>query len=586
MRTKILDRRLALSAFLLAGLPATALAAPPQILDRVPANADVVIAVKQVNDFLADLDQINRLLGDDPNPQIVFATSMVRGMPGINLDGDAAFVITLPREMHEDTEPTIVALLPVSDFNALAQGREPQDGLVLLPLPDAQVYARDLGNGHAAISDNADAVRAFDAAAGRLAQHTARIGPAGGRVVSGSEVSIIANAESLRPMLLQGLEGAKEAGQMVVMMAGEEAAMGFNTFLTVANSVVRDLSAGVLGLTITEDGMTYDMAVQFTRNSESGTFFTRTGSTGGLLDRLPTQRFIVAAALDTSSPTIAKVAEAIEQWTATLPEEMRERSGFAQMSLADLNKLTNGAAFVMGTPPGLMGGGIFTNTTQYLRAADPEAYRNAMLKALEEADGQAQEGITVATNVNADAVTIDGTSLTSYTMTMKMDPQAMGGMGAMPGMDPTMIMQMVFGPAGGPSGYIGLVEGGVVQTMSQAPDMTRRALAAAKNAQGLGQNERVKRAASRLQDNRIAELYISVDEILNTVGPTLMMFGLLPEFQPAGALDPIGLSLSTDAGGFSGRIYMPNATLKAITDMMPDAPPGMGQPGGNQGFDF
>ena len=583
MRTMILDRRLALSAFLLAGLPAASLAAPPQILDRVPADADVVIAVRQVNDFLGDIDQINRLLGDQANPQILFATAMVRGMPGINLDADAAFVITVPRDLEdENAEPTVVAILPVSDFNALAQGREPDNGLVLLPVPDAQVYARDIGNGYAVVSDNADAARAFDAAAGRLEQHTARVGPAGGRVVSDSEVSIITNAQSLRPVLTQGIEGMKEAGQMVAMMGGEEAALGFNTFVSVAETVVRDLSAGVFGLSITEQGMTYDMAVQFEPNTESASYFTRAGSTSGLLDRVPAQRYLFAAAFDADSPTVAKVAEAFERWTASMPEEMRNQAGFGQMPLSDLARLTSGGAYIMGTPPGLMGGGLFTNTTQYIRSKDPAAYLGAMVKLYEDADGTSQDGVSIQTAINPDAVTIDGTNLTAYAMTMTMDPQAMGGM---PGMDPAMITQMIFGPTGGPTGYLGLVEGGVVQTMSQAPDMTRRALAAAKNADGLGKSERLRRAGERLQSDRMAEIYISIDEILNTVGPTLMMFGLLPEFQPVNAMDPIGLSLATDAGGFAGRIYLPNDALKAITDAIPDAPPGAGQPG-NGGFDF
>lgn len=583
MRTTILDPRLALSALLLAGLPAAAQAAPPQILDRVPADADIVVAVRQVNDFLGDIDQINRLLGEQANPQILFATAMVRGMPGINLDADAAFVLTMPRDLEaEDAEPTVVAILPVSDFNALAQGREPEDGLVLLPVPDAQVYARDIGAGYAVVSDNAEAARAFDATKGRLEQHTSRVGPAGGRVVSGSEVSIITNAESLRPVLTQGIEGMKETGQMVAMMGGEEAALGFNTFVSVAETVVRDLSAGVFGLSITEEGMTYDMAVQFEENTDSAAYFTRAGSVGGLLDHVPAQRYLFAASFDTSSPTVAKVAEAFERWTESLPEEMRGQASFGQISAVDLARLTEGASYVMGTPPALMGGGLFTNTTQYVRAKDPGAYRDAMIKAYQDADGQSQDGVSIQTSINPDAVTIDDTSLTAYAMTMTMDPQAMGGM---PGMDPAMVTQMIFGPTGGPTGYLGVVDGGVIQTMSQAPDMTRRALAAAKNADGLGKSERLVRAGERLQSDRMAEIYISVDEILNTVGPTLMMFGLLPEFAPVDAMDPIGLSLTTDAGGFAGRIYMPNAALKAITEAIPETPPGAGQPA-DDGFDF
>lgn len=579
MPAMIRRRTPVLSAFLLAGLAAGAVAAPPAILDRVPADAHIVVAVQQVNDFLADLDQINRMLGENANPGMLFATSMVRGMPGINLDGAAAFIITMPED-PEAAEPTVVALLPVSDFAALTQGREAENGVVRLTLPDNQVYARDLGAGHAAVSDNADAVRAFDATKGRLKAHTDRVGAAGGKVVSDAEVSIIANAEALRPILNQGIVGLKQQGEMVAMMAGEQAGAGVNSAATVAEMVVRDMTASVFGLSISDAGMTYDMAMQFTADSESAAYFTKPGSTTGLINRLPAQRYMFAAALDTSSPTIAKLGESFTAWQKAQPEGATPAMG--QMSLTDLHKLTQGVSFVMGTPPGLMGGGLFTNTTQFIKTSDPAAYQKALLDGLKAASGQETQGVKMTATVTPDAVTIDGASLTAFGVNIQLDPAAAG---AMPGMDPAMVTQMIFGPTGGPTGYLAGVEGGVVQTMTQGPDMTRRALAAAKGTNTLATNERVTRVAAKLQKERIAEIFIGVDEILNTVGPTLMMFGAIPEFQPMAAIDPVALGLATDANGFSGRIFLPNDAFQAISKMIPQQP-GMQDDAGDDGFDF
>lgn len=589
MRSKTCFVRTPLAAVLLGALAGVAQAAPPQILDRVPADAEVVVAVRQVNDLLADIDQINRLMGEQAEPGMMFAVAMVRGMPGLNLDGAAAFVVDLPADPNAMQAPTVVALLPVADFNALTQGREADNGVVLLPVPDSQVYARDLGDGYAAVSDNADAVRNFDATKGRLAGHAARVGPAGVNLVSEAEVTIIANADALRPMLNQGLAGLRQQGQMVAMMGGEQAAAGFNAFASVAEMTVRDLNAGVLAMSIDDQGMTYDMAMQFKPGSDSAAFFTDQGVTAGLLNRLPAQGYLVAGALDTSSPTLGKIATVFDAWTKAQPGA--EASGFGQMSLAQLHKLSSGVSFVMGTPPGLMGGGLFTNTTQYIKSSNPAAYTEAIIGILNEVDGQTNEGLTLDTTVIPQAVTMNDTALTSFAVAMQIDPQAAQAMGGgMPGMDPAMMMQMVFGPAGGPSGYLAQVEGGVVHTLTQGPDMTRRALAAAKGGQGLGSNDRVQRIGSKLQDSRIAELYIGADEILNTVGPMLMMFGVVPEFQPVDPMDPVALGLSTDAGGVTGRIHMPASTLAAIMKLIPQDAGGMGgqdgQNGGNDGFDF
>ncbi len=570
--------RTALSAFLLAGLAANALAAPPAILDRVPADAQVVVAVQQVSDFLADIDQVNRLLGENADPGMLFATSMIRGMPGINLNGSAAFVVTLPED-PQTSDPVVVALVPVSDFGALTQGRAADNGVVRLDIPDREVFVRDLGDGHAALSDNAAAVRAFDAAKGRLKAHTDRVGAAGGRVVSDAEVSIIANADALRPFLGQGVEGLKQQGEMLAMMVGEQAGAGVNTTAGIAEQIVRDLSATVVGLTITDAGMTYDLALQFTEDSPSAAFFTKPGSTAGLLDRLPAQRYMFAAAFDTSSPTFAKLGEVIEEWQKNAHHAPKPGAG--QLSLSELSKLSQGMSIVMGTPPGLMGGGLFTNTTQFVKSSDPAAYKAAVINAMKAVGEQATEGVTMTSTITPDAVTIDGVSLTAFGISIKVDPAAAG---AMPGMDPSMITQMIFGPTGGPTGYIAALDNGVVQTMTQGPDMTRRALAAAKGTNTLGANDRVKRVAGKLQKDRIAEVYIGVDEILNTVGPTLMMFGALPDFQPIAAIDPIALGLSTDAAGFSARAFLPSDAFQAISKMIPQGFDD--DEDGDDGFDF
>ncbi len=582
-------RRPALTAFLLAGLALPALAAPPSVLDRVPADAPVVVTVRQVGDLLTDMDQVNAMLGANADENIGFATAMVRGMPGVNLDGDAAFVmLPLPEDAAQggmaSVAQVVVALLPVSDFEAFSQGRTAENGVVRLMVPDNELFARDAGDGYAIVSANADAVRDFDPAKGRLGTHTERAGAAGGRVLADAEVAVLTNADALRPFLNQALLSAKQSGEFLAMMAGEQAAVQFNAGITLAEAVIRDLQAGVFGLTVTEDGAAYDLAVQFTEGSETGAHFTEPGSTEGLLNRLPAQRYLFAYAADTGSESLRSIAGAFNAWNESLPESARSGNPFGQMSFGEISRLSTGISFVMGTPPGLMGGGLFTNTTMFIRTDDPAEYRKAIVEMFKAADGQSADGIAVKTTVTPDAVTIEGASLTSFSMTMSVDPNAGQAGNAMPGMDPTMITQMIFGPSGGPTGYLAEVKGGVVQTMTQGPEVTRRALAAAKGGENLGANDRVKRSADRLQGKRVAEFFISVDEIINTVGPTLMMFGMLPEFEPVNAMDPVAAGLSVESGGLNARVFVTHETVKTVSDMIPSEP--MGGGADQDGFDF
>jgi len=584
-----MKRMSTLCAMAISASAMTAAAGAPDALDLVPASTDMIVSIAHVSDFLNDVDQINRALGPMGNNELVFVTAMSRGMPGVNLNGSAAILVDFHDDPNAGVEPSAVALIPVSDFAAFSQEREAVNGLVKMPLLEANVFGRDVGHGFALLGDDADALRAFDTSDGNMKAHAARLGGAGGRLVGGAEVTIIVNADTMRPYLDAAKDGMDEQGQMVGMMGGEQAAQGFDAFSQLASGVMRDLQTGVVGLSVDSTGMSYDMAMQFKEGSASAANFAKGGQTDGLTDHLPSGPYMFALSLDTSSPAINNFADAFDAMSADLPEEVRNQMGaaFGQMSLKDLTELTQGISFVMGATPGLMGGGLFANTTQYIKTDKPGAYRQAMLSMMENADGQSNQGMTIGTTVSPNAVTIDGTSLTAYGMKFTIDPdaaQAMGG-GMMPGMDPSMIMGMVFGPSGGPAGYIGEVKNGVVQTLTQGPTLTKNALAAAASGEGLGTSERISRVASTLHADRAAEIYIGVDEILNTVGPMLMMFGVIPEFEPMDALDPIAMAMTFDDGGLVGRIRVPMATFQTLLELMPNE--AMNGGGGNDdGFDF
>lgn len=585
MRTAKTTTLTALASLAVSTAALSAAAGAPNALDHVAPDTDVVIGISNMKDFLADIDQVNRVLGDKGSPELIFVTAMARGLPGVNLDGSAAVIVDFHDDPEAGEEPTAIALVPVTDFAAFSQQREAQDGIVQLRLPDAEVYARDVGHGFALVGDNADALRAFTMSDGNMNAHGKRLGGAGNRLVGGSEVSIIMNAVTMRPYLEAAEDGMEEQGQMVGMMGGEQAAQGFEMFTGFASTVINDLQTGALGLTVSDAGMSYDMALQFTPGSDSAANFAKGGNTKGLTNHLPSGPYMFAMSLDTSSPAIQKFAAAYEGMMANLPEEMRNSMSTGQLSMKQLSELTDGVAFVMGSTPGLMGGGLFANTTQYIKTSKPEAYTNAMLSMMNEIDGQTNQGMTIDTTVAKDAISIDGTSLTSYGMTFKMDPDAMQNMGGgMPGMDPSMVMGMVFGPSGGPAGYIGEVKNGVIQTMTQGPELTKRALSAASSGKGLGTGERMSRVANALHEDRAAEIYVGVDEILNTVGPMLMMFGAITEFEPLEALDPIALGMTFDNGGLVGRIHVPMSTFETLLKLVPDDNGNGGN--NNDGFDF
>jgi hypothetical protein len=98
--------------------------------------------------------------------------------------------------------------------------------------------------------------------------------------------------------------------------------------------------------------------------------------------RLPNKPFLLAAAVDVSSPSARELTKAF--------------SGLQKIGVPGLNPEnmnTNGSAFLLGeTPGGLMGGMLLGATTMFFDSDDPAALAAQMKSGLEAINGQTVEG--------------------------------------------------------------------------------------------------------------------------------------------------------------------------------------------------
>jgi hypothetical protein len=74
----------------------------------------------------------------------------------------------------------------------------------------------------------------------------------------------------------------------------------------------------------------------------------------------------------------------------------------------------------------------------------------------------------------------------------------------------------------------------------------------------------VRSVAGKLPANRVFEVYVSVDQIMNTVGPMAATFGALPAFEPLPAMSPIGIGMAMGSSGMQTSIHMPLDVIKAM----------------------
>ncbi len=553
-----------------------AFAGTPQALDHVPADAQAVVVVPALGELLNDINTINRILGDNGEPMINMVTAMVRGMPGINLDGSMAAVLSM--EEHQE-EPDMVFLIPVSDFEAFTNGQEGVNGVHEMPMGDQTMFLRNIGGGFAVMGEIAEDVREYNGEAGNLKSHAKALGRAGSRIADHNDMFFYVNVTQFQDVIDAGLAEMEAQGEMIEMMGGAEAAQGFDQMLHAMNTIANDAMSFAAGMSFDQNaGVTFDFGLQFKDESSSSEYLNNNGNAGKYFSNVPNMDYFFAASYDMSGDGIQRfLGEYMD-----LIKKMDTTGAMGGFDLKGMMADIKGGIQVMGASDNIMGG-LFTNTLYYAEVDNPNAFIDStrdMYAGM--GDQMADAGVQMTATIDEDATEINGVQ--AYGFRMDMDMSQMQGMDAMGGPNPAMVMQMMFG-GNGPSGYMAPAgDHGLVVTMSQNPTFLSKAVSAASGKDSMGSVAAIKQTRSMLPENRVMEMYIAADHLANTAGPMAMMFGLIPEFEPIESLPPLGMGLTADGGGMLFRTVVPMQTISKVMEVVEEME-AMTQQGGNQ-MDF
>lgn len=564
-RTNRTSQKLAFS--LAAGLLSLpALAGTPGALDHVPSDAQVVVVVPNFGGLLNDINAANIMLGDQGSPMVMMITSMVRGMPGINLDGSIAGVLTFDKDM--EGEPEMVALLPVSDFKAFSEGHGFEDGMYGMDMGGEMLYFRQAGDGYIVMGDDDGLVRDFDAKGGNLAAHTKQLGGTGAQIAAGNDMFAYVNFGAFQSQIDMAMEEMESQAEMVEMMGGAEAVAGFDMMLHMMQTIANDGSSMAFGMSFdSQAGISYDMGVQFKEGSTSASYLQNAGNAGKYFDRVPSMDYFFASAFDMSGSGIQKLAADYSD----MLEEL-DTTGMLDGKMGMLMGDVKGGIQVMGASDNVMGG-LFTNVIQYMEVKDADAYleaSRAMYAGMnEQLAPLAELGVKFDSSIDSKPTQINGVDAYGYKFAMDMSEMDMDMGAAMGGMNPAMIMGMLFGADSGPSGYMAKVGNGIVSTMTKDAEFFTKASDAAAGKNTMKGDQSIAKTAAMLPKNSIMQTYIAADHLMNTAGPMLMMFGVIPEFEPVEALAPMGFGMSANGGGVLFRAALPMETIQAAMEMVP-----------------
>lgn len=530
-----------------------AMADVPQVMDQMPADASVMVVVSRLSDVREAVESMEATVGAPMGGpgEMIKGLSMLEG-----IDASRSMGIYVPAgfNVEEETEPKIYALVPVTDFDAFAQslGGQVEDGIATLQVEGQPGYAKSASDGYAIVSPARELIEAYEASTGQAKANEQRLGSTAAEAASSSDIFIAADIKTFAEQINEFVTQATGQMQMMAMMAGQDMGPQSAIVAALGKHLVEDGRIGFLALDHSAEGMKAGFGVQFNDGTQSAEYLSGGGNASRLLAKVPGHDILFAYAADMSTPGAKKINEAMTNAFG--------QQGIPGMKAAAMD--ADGVAMVMGkSPGGLMGGALFAATSLFFEVDDPKGHIEKIESALTAMNDQQIEGTTFVTSVQKDAVTVKDSALDSWSIRMQLDPQVGG--------QAQMAIAMIFGPTGGPAGYLAPAKDGVVMTLAKNAELAGEAIEVANNANGLGTSELVKKVASHLPEERLLEGYVSVSNFIE------MSLGMMAMAMPGGApqvdipegLAPVGFGLSTGEGAFEFQGFAPQDVIKLVVEV-------------------
>lgn len=583
---------LMIAAVMLLAMPlrAHAQAGINEALSQASGSAQVVVVIPSLAKLSQDIALFKQAAGlpinemDDALGSLKRETGMVNG---INDQGSLLVVLQgVDEAIRTESDPTVVLLLPVSDYAAFLGNfnAQPTESVVSLTMPDGQAgFAKQLGS-HAVMSDSRQAVEAYQPA-GDAAAILNKIGAAGRRYAAQAHAAVYIDLESLAPALLPKLDeemrsmtedlaamGEFQADGAADPMQAQQAMM--QAYIDGAKAVLNSSVAALAALELEDQGLGLTQTLSYKPDSVLAKVFIGGQSQARQeLTRLPDQPFILAGAVDTNALAIGYVVESL---LAALPKQEQDNP-VLKLYLQSLPMLqqTRGvaSAWYAPTDAGMMGGSLFKALTLY-RVDDPAQYlqvnkqyltslNEQLIQAAPGADpAQTAPAMSFTTTYTENALQIDGVSVDQYSVQMNLPMEAMPQEMPPP-------MQMLMTSMSSYSGYIAAQGDHVIMTMSTDPLLVKEAIKTVKEPSGVGAAGAISQIRQQaLPPNAAVEMYVSLQGIAQAANLFLVAFtGGQPIDVPAD-VPPMVMGLGIETQSVAGRVYVPTRTIRFITDQV------------------
>ncbi len=547
-----------------AGLASIARADLPAALDLIPSDVAIAGGIEKLDRFQANMAAFRKASGgDSPNVELAKLDAFFQ-MPGMNKTGSAAIAVIGeipqggPGAKDNMNDMPFIVLAPVSDYALLVttMGADPAAAVAEIKGPQNTWYVKNSGNGYVVASNKRELTETFEPKPGNLETHKKNLGVVGGRTASNGDFIIIANIPKLGSQIKKAAgDATKGLDQIAAMQGGDAPNMAMLSSLT--DTFVRDAQVGVISTTISESGLSLDLASQFKEGSELAGLFNSKGSTTSLTGVLPNKPFLMAFALDTTSAGFKKIFQgAIDMQQPAAKEGEKAAPSMLNMFVNNMKSM-EGMSGIIGYPKGGLAAGLFSETVFFMKTPDAAALQKTTGEGMSAMNGLVQDANKYITTYDVSSSEIGGTKVDSWTLDMQPADPAMGdgGMG--------MVKGFLTGPAGKFQGVVAPVKGGLIMTYSQYEPTVAAVLKTA--AEGNGLSKGLESAAAALPPDRSFELFLGTKSIMETISGVMGMFGQAPMPVPAD-IAHIAMGGTSDSGGIQLRTIVPASVFKAMAE--------------------
>ena len=576
-------RWLTLPVIALALLMTMSSAASAQVLQQVPADALVVIKVRNLQDVSKKASGMMQAMGvANLSPAMADPLAAMQEQSGIKngLDANGDVAVFVPASVMDNPDaeqkPAVI-LWPVTDYKAfIANFPEAQtEGAVStfkMGENPNDSYAANWGK-YAAVSQVKELV------ANKPANLGLKVAGLAAKELDGKDITVLFNVAPARAKLLPKLKesrpqviadmkekmGEDEAQKKYVPLA--EAAI--NGAMDLAEQLLNETNAATYGINLTNEGINTTAIAEFDPKSKLGMRAAQIkGSGGSMLTGLPEGKYLFfgGGQLDPKviTETLNDLLKPIEAELAKLGPDGKVFTDYLASARQALGA-TQASRFGMVAPAGQLGQESIIQMIN-LATGDGKTLYDAQKKMFAASDaitqlaaqGKVQSKLTLTPN----AKTVAGVQLDTFQSAIA---PAEGAAEDAEAAQMKQMMSMMYGP-NGISGVTGLVNDKTLVTVTGGSDeLVEKAVTAAKSNQDvLGKLAGVTAVSKHLPQNRNLVVYLPIDQMITTGLTYAQQFGMPVQVQLPADLPPVGITAGAEGSAIRVDSHVPSQLVQSL----------------------